>query len=160
MKKVHLYITLFWIALGIFFAFFSYRLGLGQFLEPGPGLFSFGLGLAIALLGIYQLIRTYLSLRKGEGGLEGGREEKFFGNAGRLVVLTAVLLAYAILFQRLGYLLTTFLGMALLLRIAGYARWVPIIVYAAVISIISYTGFTYLGTTFPPGILDLSFLFY
>lgn len=160
MKRVHLCITLFWIGFGIFFAVFSYRLGLGKFLEPGPGLFSFGLGFTIVLLGIYKLIRASLSSRKDEEGLEEEGKERFFGNAGRLVVLTAVLLAYALLLQRLGYLITTFLGMAFLLRIAGYVRWVPIVVYAAIISVISYTGFTYLGTIFPPGILDLSFLFY
>jgi putative tricarboxylic transport membrane protein len=159
MKRVHLCITLFWITFGIFFAVFSYRLGLGRFLEPGPGLFSFGLGLIIMLLGVYKLITAFLSSRKDGEGLGAKKEASLFGNIGKLAVLTAVLIAYALLLQRLGYLITTFLCLALLLRIAGYTRWVLIMVYAVIISVITYAGFTYLGTAFPPGILNLGFLF-
>jgi putative tricarboxylic transport membrane protein len=159
MKRVHLYITLFWIAFGIFFSVCSYRLGLGEFLEPGPGLFSFGIGLIIMLLGVYKLISAFLSLGKGERGLGEKEEGSIFSNTSRLAVLAVVLFAYALFLQRLGYLISTFLGMALLLRIAGYARWVLIIVYAAIISVISYAGFSYLGVIFPHGILDLGFLF-
>ena len=86
-----------------------------------------------------------------------GEKEKgsLFDNTGKIVVFTAVLLAYTFLLEPLGFLMTTFLGMVVLLRIAGYTQWVRIIVYAVIISVISYTGFTYLGTRLPPGILDL-----
>lgn len=159
MKKMHFYITSFWIILGIFFVFFSYRLGLGQFLEPGPGLFSFGLGFIIILLGLYKLISTFFLSRKNGEGSGIGHKVNLFGNIGRLVFLVVVLFSYALLLQRLGFLLTTFICLALLLRIAGYTRWTLITVYAAIISVITYAVFSYLGVIFPHGILDLGFLF-
>jgi putative tricarboxylic transport membrane protein len=159
MKKVQLCITLFWIAFGMFFAVYSYWLGLGKFLEPGPGLFSFGIGLVIMFLGAYKLTGTFLSSRKDEGGLGVKGKVSLFGDIGRLVALAVVLFAYALLLQHMGFLISTFLGMALLLRIAGYTRWVLIIMYAVIISVISYAGFSYLGVIFPHGILDLGFLF-
>ena len=66
MRKVHLYITLFWMALGIFVAAYSYWLGLGKLLDPGPGLFPFLLGLAVLLLGVYKLTKEFPSAKKDE----------------------------------------------------------------------------------------------
>jgi putative tricarboxylic transport membrane protein len=154
-REVHLYITLFWMALGIFVAAYSYWLGLGKLLDPGPGLFPFLLGLAVLLLGVYKLTKEFPLAKKDEEESREKEKGSFFDNAGRIVVFATVLLAYTFLLEPLGFLMTTFLGMVMLLRIAGYTQWVRIIVYAVIISVISYTGFTYLGTRLPPGILDL-----
>jgi putative tricarboxylic transport membrane protein len=154
MSRFQLYITLFWIALGVFVSAYSYRLGLGGLLTPGAGLFPFGLGVAIGLLGLYKLVKEFLFKAEAAGAETGTARERMPKNLIQLLVLAVTLLAYALLLEPLGFLVTTFLGMACLLRIAGYRKWVPIIAYAAIISGVTYFGFTYLGTTFPPGILS------
>jgi putative tricarboxylic transport membrane protein len=155
LKKLHLYITFFWIALGIFVGGYSYRIGLGKLLDPGPGLFPFTLSLVVLLLSLCKLAKGVPSIeeRKGKPGQK--EEQSPFENTGKIVILTVILFAYTYILEPLGFLLTTFLVMAALLRVAGYTQWIRIIVYAIIICVITYTGFTYLGTNLPTGIFDL-----
>ena len=154
MKKFQICITVVWIGLGLFVSVYSLRLGLGALVKPGPGLFPFFLGLIIALLATYKLMSEHLSKGKDEGGTEGFQSSPQQAlPVGRLAVLTITLFAYALLLETLGYIITTFLGLAVLLRTGGYEKWIPIVVYALIISGVTYFGFTYLGTMFPPGIL-------
>jgi hypothetical protein len=168
-KRYQLYITLFWIVLGVFVSAYSLRLGLGRLLSPGPGLMPFGLGAIVLILALYKLVAEFTqtgkerneavdALQRTEAGFEGKappvKEEGWLpARARKLVLLTAILLAYALLFETLGYLVTTFLAMSLLLRTTGYTRWVLIIIYSVIIVGATYSLFTYLGVRFPPGIL-------
>jgi hypothetical protein len=168
-KRSQLYITLFWILLGIFVSAYSFRLGLGRLLSPGPGLMPFGLGATILVLALYKLVAEFLQTGKEKGKAVDGlqrAEASFQGEApavkgkewlpakaGKLVLLTAILLAYALFFETLGYLITTFVAMALLLRTTGYRKWTLIIIYSVLIVGATYSLFTYLGVRFPSGIL-------
>jgi len=73
-KKNDRYTTLFWMALGIFVASYSYKLGLGKISSPGPGLFPFLLGALFALLSFFKLLAAFLKRDKIEENLqeEGG----------------------------------------------------------------------------------------
>ena len=53
MRKYDLTIRFFWLALGLFVVIYSYTLGLGKLIDPGPGLLPFLLGsdLSYPLLG-------------------------------------------------------------------------------------------------------------
>jgi putative tricarboxylic transport membrane protein len=155
LKKLHLYITFFWIALGIFVGGYSYLIGLGKLLDPGPGLFPFTLSLVVLLLSIYKLAKELPSIEERKGESRKQKEHNSFENTGKIVILTVILFAYTYILEPLGFLLTTFLVMAALLRVAGYTQWIRIIVYAIIICVITYAGFTYLGTNLPTGILDL-----
>ncbi len=153
MKRFQICLTVVWIGLGLFVSAYSLRLGLGALVRPGPGLFPFCLGLIIALLALYKLLSKQLRKdrdEEGTGGPEGSPQQ---APVGRLAVLAITLFAYALLLETLGYIITTFLGLAVLLRTGGYEKWIPIVVYALIISAVTYFGFTYLGTMFPPGIL-------
>jgi putative tricarboxylic transport membrane protein len=156
MERHHRLVTLFWAALGIFVAAYSYRLGLGKLLEPGPGLMPFALGTILCLLALCKLVGETRSGNREEGPIikaqvhVGGR-----GDVGRIAGITLTLLIYALLLEVLGYIVTTFLVMAFLFRFAGYRGWPLILLYAAIIAGVTYFGFTYLGTRFPPGILSL-----
>lgn len=154
MTKLYLYITLFWIAFGIFVAAYSYGIGLGKLLDPGPGLFPFVLSLTVVLLSACKLGK-FNSIKKDKEELIQEKKETPSENTGKTVILVLVLLVYAFLLEPLGFLITSFFTMVILLRVGGYTQWVRIIVYAAIISIVSYTGFTFLGTQLPSGILGL-----
>jgi putative tricarboxylic transport membrane protein len=148
------FITLFWVVLGGVVIFGSCRLGIGRLLEPGPGLMPFVLGIVmcgLALLKFTGQMRSVMKQQKGDktGNLEGLRK-----GALKITVICAALFAYAFLLEPLGYLIATFVAMAFLLKAAGPTRILNVLIYAAVITLISYFGFGYLGTRFPPGILS------
>jgi len=152
-KKHHPYITFVWIAFGIFFSLYAYTIGLGKLSGPGPGFMPFWVGIIVTGLACYKLIKEIL-LKKGEVSPVSQSTEKTKKRSfmGKLILIIAVLLAYAIFLESLGYIITTFLVMMFLLRFAGFTQWVRIITYAAIIVGVSYFAFKYLGVRFPAGI--------
>jgi hypothetical protein len=70
----------------------------------------------------------------------------------KVVIALIVLFAYAFFLEVLGYLLVTFVVLAVLFRVGGYNRVTPIVAYSLATVIISYLLFTYLGVQFPPGV--------
>jgi putative tricarboxylic transport membrane protein len=140
-----------WIGLGVFVIAYSYRMGLGRFLEPGPGLMPFALGAVLCFLSLFKLA---LDLHSSKQTTQTKGPISKPKGIGKIVAVIAGLLAFAILLEPLGYLLTTFLVTTFLLKIAGYRKWLHALPYAAIITLVSYFGFTYLGTRFPQGILS------
>lgn len=132
---------------------FSYKLGLGRFQEPGPGLMSFLASLFLLLISLLFLI-SLLSKRdvKCETTIEKGLLEK--PNLGRIGFVIALLFAYALLLERLGYLVVTTLILSLLFRGVG-TRWRVAVISSILSSLITYFIFTYLVATFPLGIFEL-----
>lgn len=155
MKKFPLYIIVFYISLGIFISIYAYKLGMGHLSEPGPGFMPFWLGAIVSALALCRLVKEFF--RKGK---EEGTDDKTFGTTkwssshSKLVFIALTLFVYALFLEWLGYIITTFLAMILLLRLSGYTQWVRIIVYAAIIVGASYAMFVYLGVDFPAGVLS------
>ena len=137
----------FWVALGLFVSIYSYRLGLGDVANPGPGLFPFCLGVILFIIAaiVFTQIIIKTTVRK--------TEKEKPGNLPKVIGALAVLFTSALLVEVLGYLLITFAAMAVLFRIGGYHRIIQILGYSAVAVIITYLLFTYLGVHFPPGIV-------
>jgi hypothetical protein len=155
MRKSSLYTMLFWVALGIFVAVWSYiKLGIGKFHTPGSGLMPFLLGVLFGLLALCKLIMALL--KHGEPQEPQKKEEeaehppKLYK---KLALIVGTLFAYAILIEPFGFLPITFLCMTLLFKSAGFKRWGLAAAYSAGIVLITYFLFTYLGVRFPPGIL-------
>jgi putative tricarboxylic transport membrane protein len=148
------FVTLFWVILGAIVAFGSYRLGLGRLLEPGPGLMPCVLGAVMCVLALFKLAGQRRADRKSKDAREGNLAGLRRG-IGSIAVVCVALFAYAFLLELLGYLIITFVVMAFLLRAAGSTRWLSILTYSAVITLVSYFGFSYLGTRFPPGLLSI-----
>ncbi len=155
MRKYPLYITLVWIALGIFASAYSIKHGLGNLRSPGPGFFPCLLGVIICGLALYKLITEFLGRAHAtEADKEiVPAETKMPSGVGRLVFIALTLFVYALLLEWLGYLITTLLTMILLLRFSGYTQWTRIIAYGVIIAGVSYFTFLYLGVSFPAGVL-------
>ena len=66
MKKYPLYIILVWIALGVFVSIYAYKLGMGKLSEPGAGFIPFWLGIIVAGLALFKLVKEYRGKGKGE----------------------------------------------------------------------------------------------
>jgi hypothetical protein len=90
----------------------------GSDFGPGPGFFSFWLGVLVVLLSLYEIAR---SLRRHEP-LPAG----FFPDRAalpRIASLLGALVASVLLLERLGYSLTMFLFCGFLLRVLGKQPW-------------------------------------
>jgi hypothetical protein len=90
----------------------------GSDFGPGPGFFSFWLGVLVVLLSLYEIAR---SLRRHESLTPG-----FFPDRAALLRiggLLGALVAAVFLLDRLGYSLTMFLFCGFLLRVLGKQPW-------------------------------------
>ena len=130
----------------------AYRLGLGNFREPGAGLIPFG---TAALLCFMCIGLTVESLIKGRTVRH--RAEIFQGiRWGTLIFVVCTLLGYGIAFNTLGFSICTFLFMVLLLGVVGRKRWWLTLCFSILIVIGLYLIFvTWLGCEFPRGFLGI-----
>ncbi len=142
---------LFWIGLSLFVMVLSYKMGLGGFHTPGPGLMPFLLGALLFLTSFYLLGK---SLSKKAGREETLCEEKGQINYRKIGLVLGSLFLFALLLETLGYVVVTSLFFVLLFRSVGN-RWRTVLVASALAVFITYFGFTFLGVKFPLGILKL-----
>jgi putative tricarboxylic transport membrane protein len=115
MKKCQLCGAVFWVLLSVFVLLYAYRLGIGSFTNPGPGLFPFCLGLIMFI--IAGILLTQILIKTGVHKTEKDEQP---ANFLKVIVVLAVLFAYAFLLENLGFLLTTFAVLAVLFRIGAY----------------------------------------
>lgn len=152
MKKYHPIVVGSWIALSLLASILSYRLGLGTLHSPGPGLMPFITGTLLLIVSLYLLAASFL--KSGEEqevrGEKPGRAG--FANKGLMIVS---LFGYALLLERLGYLITTFLFLIASFRLAGSKGWGSALVTSTLVVVLTYFVFTSFGLRFPAGILQL-----
>jgi putative tricarboxylic transport membrane protein len=146
-RKYDLTIRFFWLALGFFVVVYSYTLGLGKLIDPGPGLLPFLLGLIFLILSSVRFV-TVIRLREAE---ETGEEKKV--EYWRITLVVVALLIWAFVLESLGFLIATFILMTLLYRAAGFTKWYVAVFWGIITVLVTYFVFTYLGVRFPPGIL-------
>ncbi len=135
-------------ALGLFVIIYSYSLGLGKLIDPGPGLLPFLLGLIFLILSSVRLV-TVMQARVAQQTREGKKKIEYW----RIILIVIALLIWAIVLESLGFLIATFILMTLLYRAAGFNKWYMAIFWGFITVLVTYFVFTYLGVRFPPGIL-------
>jgi putative tricarboxylic transport membrane protein len=64
------------------------------------------------------------------------------------------LVAYALLVEKLGFLITTTLLLMVLLKGMGTKKWITVVMVSVLTSLITYFAFTYLRLRLPMGILN------
>ena len=149
-RGLDIFSGLFLLLFAIFIAVESYRLGLGEWNNPGAGTFAFG---AALLLGIMSLSVFVKGLRK--------RSEKeiSISDSERLqwqnvVSVLTGMIVYTFIFDKIGFILTTFLLMGFLLRVVTPQHWFVTILIAFFCAVGSYLLFNVLlGAELPKGIL-------
>jgi len=146
-------ISVFWVILGALVAFHSSRLGIGSLNGPGPGFIFLVAGLCLGILGVVDLV---LTSQKTGGGiitadlLWGGK------NWWKIIIVVGLLCLFIGLFEKLGFALSSFLLMVLLLKLAGSISWGRILLFALSTSIIGVIVFRYwLQVPFPRGIIGM-----
>jgi putative tricarboxylic transport membrane protein len=124
------------------------KLPLGRLNAPQAGFFPLILAL---LLAIFSLVLLAQSI--------GGAEEKSaaFQEAAiwkKIVLSLAALVVFGVLFESLGYIISTFLFIAFLLRAVERQKWSLVVVVAFLTSLTTYLVFgLFLNTPLPGGIL-------
>jgi len=137
--------SLFFLAMGGFTAWHSAKLTLGSPRAPGPGFFPFGLSLL--LIGA-AIIIFFQGMKRQSSVFETGLRRS------RVAIALAAIFAYALVLESAGYLLSTFLLMALLLTLMGRRAWWFAPGVACLISLASYVLFkVWLKVLLPGGLL-------
>jgi len=99
-----------WIGLGVILCILALQFDFGTFHAPGPGFVPVLTGLFISAMGLAMITARALSKHQSSGAL--GADHPFrIGSWRRLIYTMGLLLAYIILIEPVGFLLTTFLLM-------------------------------------------------
>jgi hypothetical protein len=146
MGKLDRYSSLFWLIVAVVICVHAAQLGLGTLSEPGSGFVFLFSGF---LIGIFSVVIFVLSLkRKGGGSISPFRNVHW----GKLGLALAYILLYGLLLERLGFLLTTFLLLGLLLGTIESKRWYVMFLVALTGALGTYGIFElWLHTRLPRG---------
>jgi putative tricarboxylic transport membrane protein len=97
----------------------SWRLVLGEVGKPGAGFFPFYLALGLALTSFALVVRSFLSMAE-KGSAPGFIDARALGKVAWVV---SGLILYAYVFEKIGFLLATFLLMVFLFRAVAAFDW-------------------------------------
>ncbi len=134
------------VAFGLFVAFYSHHyLKLGRMITPGAGFLPYCIGLVLALLGAAWYVRTLLARPVPSVPAEGG-------GALRARLLPGILLVvlYAWLFERAGYIASTVLFMVGWQKLVEREGWVKTAIVSAASAAFMYVLFARLLRVFLP----------
>ena len=135
---------LFFFGLSLLVLWESLRVGLGNFMQPGAGMLSFGGGLALCGLSIALIYRGW------------GDREREEPPSRRVIVALLSLFVYSLLLDILGFLAATFFLVGILIHLGQPRRWWVLIGVSALVSYLAYLIFgVFLHVYFPRGFLGI-----
>jgi hypothetical protein len=142
--------TLFFIALAAFVIVSGFRLGFGEWREPGPGFLAVLSGLILGTLAAIWFGVTITARRRPEEAIRRfAAESKSLRKVG---LTSAALMAFALLLEPLGFPLTTLAFMLFLLRIIEPQPWAFALTMSVVTVVLCVVVFqVWLQVQFPDG---------
>jgi len=143
--------SMFWFALGAISIYGSVRLGLGTTGEPGSGFLPFTAGVFICLMALLVFLQSFGSGRRLQRGLATLWEGVYWRRSLAIGVLT---LAYILTLETLGFFLTGFLLLVIIMRGLERLDWKKTLIISIVTLTVSYVVFKiFLKATLPVGVL-------
>ena len=137
--------SLFFLVVGIGVILGSLQLPLGTALEPMPGFFPLLAGILLSGVSIVQLIQSLLN---------SSPQKRYFGNLQRPTYLIMGLIAFCIILNYAGYIVSTVFLSAVILWVMGTRTWWKLVVVTISLSLVTYFLFDrVLGLPLPPGLL-------
>jgi putative tricarboxylic transport membrane protein len=131
----------------------SYRYSIGSLHKPGPGFFPFLGGFVLGLLSFSHFLMVTTKRKKEVGRGEPIIPGKRWKN---LILPLVVLFAYPSFLPVMGFVLTTFFFIFVLLRFVEPVRWSMVLKVAMGVTIVSYFIFQYwLKMQFPTGVFGI-----
>ena len=153
MKKSDQWSGLFLLILAMFICWGSLRLPYGDIHNPGPGFFPLWLGIFLGGMSIGLFVKITLQKEAARGVRDILAEEIRWGKV--LLVIIGLAL-YGCLLDYIGFLLVTFLLMALLLRSIEPQPWAAVVGWALGGTLGSYLVFeVWMKLRLPRGILGI-----
>jgi len=149
MKRLNQATSLSLIGLSILIITSSLKIGVGNLQAPGPGFLGF---LASILLLVLSFVIFIQDSKRGVG------EKASFGweNLSKPSIITVALCIYAFIFDTLGFLLSSFILMTIMLLISSPKRWYYHMFVAFIIVNVSYLVLCkLLRVVFPVGIFRI-----
>lgn len=138
--------------LGVSLCIASMKLKFGYFHKPGPGFMPFLSGAFLGLLGLMLTFSSFLKRVSQEGELN---RKKNSVNWKRVLIYISAIFAYALVLNSLGFLITTFIFLIVLFKLAEPKRFMVPIVLSLSSVILSYLLFwVWLRCPLPRGILS------
>ena len=127
------------------------KLPFGTLISPQPGFFPLILAIFLAFFSVLLLAQEIPGKDGEAGALLGG-----VALWKRIGLALGALVAFGLLFETLGYLLSTFLFIAFLLRAVERQKWWLVVVVAFCTALVTYLLFgILLNTPLPAGILSV-----
>jgi putative tricarboxylic transport membrane protein len=118
MRRFPLYCNLFWILFSLITCVESYRLKLGAIQQPGPGFFPFSAGLLMLILSLAALFQL---IKKKNDQEKKTRPESF--RWWNIVIILGAIAGYAFFLEKVGFLISSFLFICLLLKVVEPQPW-------------------------------------
>jgi len=143
--------AIFWLCFAVVVIIQSSSLGLGTLHQPGPGFLFFYVNIVLGIMSLVLLFRSWREKRAGEvqPALFKGQDTR------KIMVVLISLFLYAILMERLGFILVTLLLFIFLLGIIEKKGWVFTVFVSVVVTAITYLIFeTWLQCMLPGGLLE------
>ncbi len=128
----------------------AYRLGLGTGSSPGPGFAAFGIGFLLGLMSIYLCLKGVFQAIWDHGKMEAVKELPWK----KPVLILVILVGYGVFFNFLGFSISTFLLMMLLVWGVGRQRlWLALTVSFLTVASAYILFVVALGVPLPAGSL-------
>jgi putative tricarboxylic transport membrane protein len=141
----------FWLIFSLFVSYHSYKLGLGTLHRPGPGFLYFWTGIAVGILSLSIILRSFRKLPLDEATDSIFRKK----NAAKIVLVLLSLFLYGLLIERVGFLILTLLLFLFLLGVIEKKRWSFTLLVSLIVTVISYLVFEVgLQSQLPKGPLE------
>lgn len=141
---------LFWLVIGLGGIYGSYMLDLGTMREPGSGFTAFIASSFVSLLALIVFLQSLQKRRQNQklpSLWRGLNWEKSLG-------IFIILIFYVLSFERLGFIISSFLIILILLKFIWSLSWGKALLLSVLISGISYISFKIcLGLQLPGGFL-------
>jgi putative tricarboxylic transport membrane protein len=129
----------------------SWRLGLGDVHNPGPGFMPFAAAALLGAMALIQLARGLLSATRRSEAVRPFAASRW----STVAIVLGALIGFGVLIDRLGFALTTFLMLAVLFGVIARKRWWVALASALAIAVAATLAFRALGLQLPAGPLGL-----
>jgi hypothetical protein len=145
---------IFWVVIGGILCILAFQHGLGSFRAPGPGFVAFLSGILIGGVGAVMIVSKSISMGRAKGTIRAAGPDIPAVSLSRLAYTMIFLVAYAILMDPLGYIVSTFLAMFGLFFDWEKKNWLWSFFFSVTVSLVSYLVFeVWLHCQLPRGIL-------
>jgi len=145
---------IFWVVIGGFICILAFQHGLGSVRAPGPGFVAFLSGILVGSVGAVMILSKSVSMGRGKGTIRDAGLGIPAVSLRPLAYTMMFLIAYAILMDPLGYIVSTFLAMFGLFFDREKKNWLWSLFFSVTASLVSYLVFEiWLHCQLPRGIL-------